>query len=108
MNIKILKTRYSMKLTQSEMALLLGVSKKRYIRVESGSICPKADFLYNLSGVADKNIAYFYHNQDGALDNIMKILKINGSKIDIKILTLFELMLSAEIEMNNEKWKKQP
>lgn len=101
MNIKILQARYGMKLSQREMALLLGVSVKSYISIERGDINPKSDTLCRLSRLCDVNIAYFYRNKNKNVDDILDVLKKNNLKKQVYIL--FEMMLITEIEIINEK-----
>lgn len=47
MNIKILRLRYSLKLSQSDMALALGISRSTLVRIERGDISTKADIIKN-------------------------------------------------------------
>ena len=101
MNIKILQARYGMKLSQREMALLLGVSVRCYISIEQGIVNPRADVLYRLSRLCNVNIAYFYRKKNKNVDDILDVLKKNKFKKQVYIL--FEMMLITDIEMINEK-----
>lgn len=74
MNIKILKARYRLRLSQDGMARLLGISKNTYINIETGKVKPKADVLYKLSNIINKNVAYFYHDQDDFIEKYQEYM----------------------------------
>jgi transcriptional regulator with XRE-family HTH domain len=92
-----------MKLTQDEMASLLGMSKKCYINIENGRVSPRADILYILANIINVNVAYFYHDKDRYTGEILSILKGNVSNENSNILTLIEIMLNSEMEIINDK-----
>ncbi|HIF9077277.1 helix-turn-helix domain-containing protein [Photobacterium damselae] len=100
MNVKILKSRYKLRLSQEGMARLLGISKNAYINIETGKVKPKADVLYKLSKKINKNVAYFYHDQDDFIEKISEVHGLNNN-----ILILFEILIISDYEfvMENEK-----
>lgn len=99
MNIKILKSRYALNLTQRDMALLLGISRNTYIKIESGIIVPKADLLLKVSKLTNKKITYFYNNEYRNTEKILKLL--DSSKGNRKqIMILCEILLQVEVGIN--------
>ena len=64
MNLKILRLRYSLKLSQNDMAFVLGLSRSTLIRIERGDISPKANIITKLSILSGQDISYFYHSKD--------------------------------------------
>lgn len=100
MNNKILKSRYKLRLSQESMARLLGISKNAYINIETGKVKPKADVLYNISNVINKNVTYFYHDQD---DFIEKISEMDGLNNNILIFLEILIVSDNEFMTSNEK-----
>ncbi|KJG59626.1 hypothetical protein UA38_00135 [Photobacterium kishitanii] len=101
MNIKILKSRYALNLTQKDMALLLGVSRNTYVKIESGIVIPKVDLLLKISKLTNKKIAYFYNNEYRNNEKILTLL--DSSKGNKKrIMILCEILLQVEVALNKE------
>lgn len=96
MNIIILRLRYSLKLSQKDMALVLGISRSTLVRIERGDISPKADIITKLSILSGKEISYFYHSEDKHIKKIKDIIIKNN--VNNKTLSL----LINQIE-NNQK-----
>ncbi|MEC6831383.1 helix-turn-helix transcriptional regulator [Photobacterium toruni] len=96
MNIIILRLRYSLKLSQKDMALVLGISRSTLVRIERGDISPKADIITKLSILSGKEISYFYHSEDKHIKKIKDIIIKNN--VSNKTLSL----LINQIE-NNQK-----
>lgn len=78
MNIIILRLRYSLKLSQKDMALVLGISRSTLVRIERGDISPKADIITKLSILSGKEISYFYHSEDKHIKKIKDIIIKNN------------------------------
>ncbi|MEC6881310.1 helix-turn-helix domain-containing protein [Photobacterium piscicola] len=91
MNIKILRLRYSLKLSQSDMALALGISRSTLVRIERGDISPKADIIKKLSILSGKNISYFYHTKDRHIEKIQNILIEKNVSNDILSLLIKQI-----------------
>ncbi|WP_256384114.1 helix-turn-helix transcriptional regulator [Photobacterium toruni] len=96
MNIIILRLRYSLKLSQKDMALVLGISRSTLVRIERGDISPEADIITKLSILFGKEISYFYHSEDKHIKKIKDIIIKNN--VNNKTLSL----LINQIE-NNQK-----
>ena len=86
MNIIILRLRYSLKLSQNDMALMLGISRSTLVRIERGEISPKANIIKKLSILSGKEISYFYHYEDKHIKKIQNIITENN--IDNELLSL--------------------
>ncbi|WP_279143370.1 helix-turn-helix domain-containing protein [Photobacterium phosphoreum] len=86
MNIIILRLRYSLKLSQNDMALMLGISRSTLVRIERGEISPKANIIKKLSILSGKEISYFYHSEDKHIKKIQNIITENN--IDNELLSL--------------------
>ncbi|PSW34487.1 hypothetical protein C9J21_03835 [Photobacterium phosphoreum] len=86
MNIIILRLRYSLKLSQNDMALVLGISRSTLVRIERGEISPKANIIKKLSILSGKEISYFYHSEDKHIKKIQNIITENN--IDNELLSL--------------------
>lgn len=78
MNIIILRLRYSLKLSQKDMALVLGISRSTLVRIERGDISPKADIITKLSILFGKEISYFYHSEDKHIKKTKDIIIKNN------------------------------
>ncbi|WP_087819676.1 helix-turn-helix domain-containing protein [Photobacterium aquimaris] len=96
MNIKILRLRYSLQLSQNDMALILGISRSTLVRIERGQISPKADIIKKLSLLSDKEISYFYNSEDNFIKRIKEIINDNNLIVDDDIL----LLLINKIELD--------
>ncbi|OBU21087.1 helix-turn-helix transcriptional regulator [Photobacterium aquimaris] len=96
MNIKILRLRYSLQLSQNDMALILGISRSTLVRIERGKISPKADIIKKLSLLSGKEISYFYNSEDNFIKRIKEIINDNNLSIDDDIL----LLLINKIELD--------
>lgn len=96
MNIKILRLRYSLQLSQNDMALILGMSRSTLVRIERGQISPKADIIKKLSLLSDKEISYFYNSEDNFIKRIKEIINDNNLSVDDDIL----LLLINKIELD--------
>ncbi|WP_087843661.1 helix-turn-helix domain-containing protein [Photobacterium malacitanum] len=96
MNIKILRLRYSLQLSQNDMALILGISRSTLVRIERGQISPKADIIKKLSLLSDKEISYFYNSEDNFIKRIKEIINDNNLSVDDDIL----LLLIKKIELD--------
>lgn len=96
MNIKILRLRYSLQLSQNDMALILGISRSTLVRIERGQISPKADIIKKLSLLSDKEISYFYNSEDNFIKRIKEIINDNNLSVDDDIL----LLLINKIELD--------
>lgn len=96
MNIKILRLRYSLQLSQNDMALILGISRSTLVRIERGQIYPKADIIKKLSLLSDKEISYFYNSEDNFIKRIKEIINDNNLSVDDDIL----LLLINKIELD--------
>lgn len=96
MNIKILRLRYSLQLSQNDMALILGISRSTLVRIERGHISPKADIIKKLSLLSDKEISYFYNSEDNFIKRIKEIINDNNLSVDDDIL----LLLIKKIELD--------
>ncbi|PSU24804.1 hypothetical protein CTM96_11270 [Photobacterium phosphoreum] len=86
MNIIILRLRYSLKLSQNDMALVLGISRSTLVRIERGEISPKANIIKKLSILSGKEISYFYHSEDKHIKKTQNIITENN--IDNELLSL--------------------
>lgn len=96
MNIKILRLRYSLQLSQNDMALILGISRSTLVRIERGKISPKADIIKKLSLLSGKEISYFYNSEDNFIKRIKEIINDNNLSVDDDIL----LLLINKIELD--------
>lgn len=91
MNIIILRLRYSLKLSQNDMALILGISRSTLIRIERGDISPKADIITKLSILSGKKIGYFYYSEDKHIKKIQNIIAKNNINDDILSLLINQI-----------------
>ncbi|OBU29137.1 XRE family transcriptional regulator [Photobacterium kishitanii] len=104
MNIKILRLRYSLKLSQNDMALALGISRSTLVRIERGQISPKADIIKKLSLLSEMEVSYFYHSEDKYIKKIETIITDNNLNADDVLLLLInkiELDTISEIYDRN-------
>ncbi|MEC6906707.1 helix-turn-helix transcriptional regulator [Photobacterium piscicola] len=99
MNIKILRLRYSLKLSQNDMALVLGISRSTLVRIERGDISPKADVINKLSVLSGRGISYFYHPQDKYIEKIQNILI--EKNVGNEILSLLINQIEEDIVSEN-------
>ncbi|KJG14315.1 hypothetical protein UB37_15285 [Photobacterium iliopiscarium] len=91
MNIIILRLRYSLKLSQNDMAFALGISRSTLVRIERGEILPKADIIKKLSILSGKEISYFYHSEDKHIKKIQNIITEHNVSNDILSLLIKQI-----------------
>ncbi|MEC6898372.1 helix-turn-helix transcriptional regulator [Photobacterium piscicola] len=99
MNIKIIKSRYSLKLSQNKMARLLGISRSTLNNMEKGLVYPKVDIIMKISKLTGKDVNYYYHNEDVYIEKINDIFIVNNLS-DNEILDMI-LLVTNEIKENN-------
>lgn len=105
MNLKILRLRYSLKLSQNDMAFVLGLSRSTLVRIERGDISPKADIITKLSILSGQDISYFYHSEDKYIKKIKAIIADNNITVDSGILSL--LINKIELDTFSEIYDRK-
>ena len=61
---KIKEYRKNKKMTQGELAIELGVSRKTLSIIESGRVIPKIDTAYKLSLILDATVEELFYNKE--------------------------------------------
>lgn len=60
---KIKNARLKSRISQTEMARVLSISRQTYIDIENGIRIPRADTIYNIAIATKTSINYFYYDK---------------------------------------------